>query len=155
MPARDACVINRVASGIIQTLLLVRTVAYQGHSGFTRSPQGPNVANLRPLPRLQCSRGRVSHPKCGYAAPMTCSTQKPRTPAVLFDVDGTLVDSNYLHVYAWQRAFDAEGVPVAAWRIHRSIGMDGSKLVRTLSDVMRPLTSKSGSATRTAATTAT
>ena len=65
---------------------------------------------------------------------MTCSTQKPRTPAVLFDVDGTLVDSNYLHVYAWQRAFDAEGVPVTAWRIHRSIGMDGSKLVRTLSD---------------------
>jgi HAD superfamily hydrolase (TIGR01509 family) len=56
------------------------------------------------------------------------------TPAVLFDVDGTLVDSNYLHVYAWQRAFDAEGVPVAAWKIHRCIGMDGDTLVRTLSD---------------------
>ncbi len=55
-------------------------------------------------------------------------------PAVLFDVDGTLVDSNYLHVYAWQRAFDAEGISVAAWRIHRGIGMDGSKLVRALSD---------------------
>lgn len=57
-----------------------------------------------------------------------------RAPAVLFDVDGTLVDSNYLHVYAWQRAFDAEGITVAAWHIHRCIGMDGSKLVRTLSD---------------------
>jgi HAD superfamily hydrolase (TIGR01509 family) len=57
-----------------------------------------------------------------------------RAPAVLFDVDGTLVDSNYLHVYAWQRAFDGEGVAVAAWQIHRCIGMDGSKLVRTLSD---------------------
>ncbi|OBK46995.1 HAD family hydrolase [Mycobacterium sp. 1081908.1] len=56
-----------------------------------------------------------------------------RAPAVLFDVDGTLVDSNYLHVYAWQRAFDAEGMPVAAWQIHRCIGMDGDKLVRTLS----------------------
>jgi HAD superfamily hydrolase (TIGR01549 family) len=55
------------------------------------------------------------------------------TPAVLFDVDGTLVDSNYLHVYAWQRAFDAADIPVAAWQIHRCIGMDGSKLVRTLS----------------------
>ncbi|OBA80190.1 HAD family hydrolase [Mycobacterium sp. 1164966.3] len=54
-------------------------------------------------------------------------------PAVLFDVDGTLVDSNYLHVHAWQRAFDDEGIAVAAWRIHRSIGMDGSKLVDTLS----------------------
>jgi HAD superfamily hydrolase (TIGR01509 family) len=56
------------------------------------------------------------------------------TPAVLFDVDGTLVDSNYLHVYAWQRAFDDEGISVAAWRLHRCIGMDGSKLVGTLSD---------------------
>ncbi|OBF81316.1 HAD family hydrolase [Mycobacterium sp. 852002-51163_SCH5372311] len=54
-------------------------------------------------------------------------------PAVLFDVDGTLVDSNYLHVHAWQRAFDDEEIAVAAWRIHRSIGMDGSKLVGTLS----------------------
>ncbi|BBZ72345.1 HAD family hydrolase [Mycobacterium paraseoulense] len=54
-------------------------------------------------------------------------------PAVLFDVDGSLVDSNYLHVHAWQRAFDAEGLPVAAWQIHRCIGMDGSTLVRTLS----------------------
>jgi HAD superfamily hydrolase (TIGR01509 family) len=54
-------------------------------------------------------------------------------PAVLFDVDGTLVDSNYLHVYAWQRAFDSEDISVPAWHIHRCIGMDGSKLVRTLS----------------------
>ncbi|SOX56402.1 HAD family hydrolase [Mycobacterium ahvazicum] len=54
-------------------------------------------------------------------------------PAVLFDVDGTLVDSAYLHVYAWQRAFDAEGLAVAAWKIHRGIGMDGSTLVRSLS----------------------
>lgn len=55
-------------------------------------------------------------------------------PAVLFDVDGTLVDSNYLHVYAWQRAFADENIAVAAWHIHRCIGMDGSTLVQTLSD---------------------
>lgn len=52
--------------------------------------------------------------------------------AVLFDVDGTLVDSNYVHVYAWVRAFAETGVPVEAWRIHRSIGMDGSTLLDTL-----------------------
>ncbi|BBX63876.1 haloacid dehalogenase [Mycobacterium saskatchewanense] len=45
-----------------------------------------------------------------------------------------MVDSVYLHVYAWQRAFYEEGVPVSAWRIHRGIGMDGSQLVRTLTD---------------------
>jgi HAD superfamily hydrolase (TIGR01509 family) len=53
-------------------------------------------------------------------------------PAVLFDIDGTLVDSNYLHVHAWWRAFADAGVVVESWRIHRSIGMDGSKLVESL-----------------------
>lgn len=52
---------------------------------------------------------------------------------MLFDVDGTLVDSNYLHVYAWQRAFSEENIAVDAWRIHRSIGMDGSTLIDDLS----------------------
>lgn len=54
-------------------------------------------------------------------------------PAVLFDVDGTLVDSNYLHVHAWQRAFAELGIALQACRIHRAIGMDGSTLVRALS----------------------
>jgi HAD superfamily hydrolase (TIGR01509 family) len=55
-------------------------------------------------------------------------------PAVLFDIDGTLVDSNYLHVHAWTRAFRDAGVAADAWRIHRAIGMDGSTLVETLSN---------------------
>ncbi len=54
--------------------------------------------------------------------------------AVLFDIDGTLVDSNYLHVHAWCRAFTDIGMPVDAWRIHRSIGMDGTTLVKTLTE---------------------
>lgn len=53
---------------------------------------------------------------------------------MLFDIDGTLVDSNYLHIDAWQRAFAEVGIDVETWRIHRSIGMDGSTLVKSLSD---------------------
>lgn len=53
--------------------------------------------------------------------------------AVLFNVNGTLVNSNYLHVHAWARAFREESIDVESWRIHRSIGMDGSTLVATLS----------------------
>ena len=53
---------------------------------------------------------------------------------MLFDIDGTLVDSNYLHVHAWYRAFSEARVDVEAWRIHRSIGMDGSTLVKSLAD---------------------
>jgi HAD superfamily hydrolase (TIGR01509 family) len=55
-----------------------------------------------------------------------------KPPAVLFDIDGTLVDSNYLHVYAWAKAFDDVGLAVESWRIHRSIGMDGSRLLESL-----------------------
>ena len=54
------------------------------------------------------------------------------TTTILFDVDGTLVDSNYLHVDAWQRAFDASGVHVDAWRIHRAIGQDSERLLDSL-----------------------
>jgi HAD superfamily hydrolase (TIGR01509 family) len=53
---------------------------------------------------------------------------------VLFDVDGTLVDSNYLHVHAWYLAFHEAGIEVQAWRIHRSIGMDGATLVASLAE---------------------
>ena len=52
--------------------------------------------------------------------------------AVLFDIDGTLVDSNYLHIDAWSRALESVGNPVDAWRIHRGIGMDSSKLLTEL-----------------------
>ena len=54
------------------------------------------------------------------------------TPAVLFDIDGTLVDSNYLHVHAWQRAFGEIGLDVETWRVHRRIGMDGATLLGEL-----------------------
>lgn len=59
-------------------------------------------------------------------------TRNAAVPAVLFDVDGTLVDSNYLHVCAWARAFASERITVQAWNIHRSIGMDGATLVQAL-----------------------
>lgn len=49
---------------------------------------------------------------------------------VVFDIDGTLLDSNYHHAVAWSRAFEHEldrHVPIAA--IHRHIGMGGDRLV--------------------------
>ncbi len=49
--------------------------------------------------------------------------------AILFDIDGTLVDSTYHHAIAWQRAFDRHDVTIPLWRIHRTIGMGGDKLV--------------------------
>ncbi|MUK01708.1 HAD-IA family hydrolase [Vibrio cholerae] len=51
---------------------------------------------------------------------------------VLFDVDGTLVDSNYQHTVAWWQAFRRFGHDVPMAEIHRAIGMGGDKLVAHL-----------------------
>jgi HAD superfamily hydrolase (TIGR01509 family) len=59
--------------------------------------------------------------------------------AVLFDIDGTLVDSNYLHVLAWRRAFLQRGEPeITAARIHRLVGMGTDQLLETLFGRPRP-----------------
>ncbi|MFF5173061.1 HAD family hydrolase [Micromonospora sp. NPDC000089] len=48
---------------------------------------------------------------------------------VLFDVDGTLVDTTYLHTVSWWEALRQAGHPVPMARVHRSIGMGSDKLL--------------------------
>jgi HAD superfamily hydrolase (TIGR01509 family) len=52
--------------------------------------------------------------------------------ALIFDLDGTLVDTVYAHVFAWQRALAEEGIPIDGWRIHRRIGMSGGLFTRAV-----------------------
>ena len=47
----------------------------------------------------------------------------------IFDVDGTLVDTNYHHALAWFRAFRRHDLTVPVWRLHRAIGMGGDHVV--------------------------
>jgi HAD superfamily hydrolase (TIGR01549 family) len=54
------------------------------------------------------------------------------TPAVLFDLDGTLIDSVYEHVAAWTDALRSTGIVLPTWKIHRHIGMSGKSFVRKL-----------------------
>jgi HAD superfamily hydrolase (TIGR01509 family) len=53
-------------------------------------------------------------------------------PAFLFDLDGTLVDSVYQHVIAWQEALADCGVALSVWRLHRRIGMSGGLFLNAL-----------------------
>lgn len=55
-----------------------------------------------------------------------------RSPALLFDLDGTLIDSVYQHVLAWHEALNELGLSLSVWRIHRRIGMSGGLLVQAL-----------------------
>jgi HAD superfamily hydrolase (TIGR01509 family) len=60
--------------------------------------------------------------------------------ALIFDLDGTLVDTVYAHVFAWQRALAEVGLPIEGWRIHRRIGMSGGLFTRALArELGRPL----------------
>jgi HAD superfamily hydrolase (TIGR01509 family) len=67
---------------------------------------------------------------------------RPTSPAFLFDLDGTLIDSVYQHVIAWREALQAVGINLAVWKIHRRIGMSGglfvAALARELDDELDP-----------------
>lgn len=52
--------------------------------------------------------------------------------AVLFDVDGTLVDTNYPHVVCWWEAFSQAGYNVPMARIHRAMGMGSDQMLDAL-----------------------
>src|SRR3954464_15403545 len=48
---------------------------------------------------------------------------------LIFDIDGTLIDSNPAHVEAWRIAFERHGYRIATDRIEVEIGKGGDKLV--------------------------
>ena len=52
--------------------------------------------------------------------------------SLIIDIDGTLVDSNYQHVIAWQRAFRQHGFETEAWKVHRYVGKGGDKMVASV-----------------------
>lgn len=61
--------------------------------------------------------------------------------ALIFDLDGTLVDTVYAHVFAWQKALAEFDMPVDGWRIHRRIGMSGGLFARAVArEIGRRLT---------------
>jgi len=52
--------------------------------------------------------------------------------AVIFDIDGTLVDSNDLHARAWQQAFQHFGIDIPFARVRSQIGKGGDQLIPAL-----------------------
>ena len=60
--------------------------------------------------------------------------------AFIFDLDGTLVDTVYAHVLAWQRALEESGIVMDGRSIHRRVGMSGGLYVRAVArEIGRPL----------------
>jgi HAD superfamily hydrolase (TIGR01509 family) len=66
---------------------------------------------------------------------MADPTGLPRPGAVLFDLDGTLVDTVEDRIEAWARVFDESGIPVDRRRLGPLIGVDGKRLAREVSAI--------------------
>jgi beta-phosphoglucomutase-like phosphatase (HAD superfamily) len=62
-------------------------------------------------------------------------TSRLRFQTLLFDVDGTLIDSNGAHAYAWMQALREHGFAVDADQVRPSIGMGGDKLLPAIAHV--------------------
>lgn len=52
--------------------------------------------------------------------------------ALIFDLDGTLIDTVYAHIFSWQKALAEAGMPIDGWRVHRRIGMSGGLFTRAV-----------------------
>jgi HAD superfamily hydrolase (TIGR01549 family) len=64
------------------------------------------------------------------------TTEGPGLPSpadgVIFDMDGTLVDTNYLHTICWWQALAQFGYYVPMARLHHLVGMGAERVVRAL-----------------------
>jgi HAD superfamily hydrolase (TIGR01509 family) len=90
------------------------------------------VAAPSPAHRWQPESERGPITNLAGGGPIAGRPDSPRTAAVLFDVDGTLIDSSYLHTLAWWQAFRQAGYDVPMASIHRSVGMGGDRILATL-----------------------
>jgi HAD superfamily hydrolase (TIGR01549 family) len=89
------------------------------------------VLGQRLAPRAHSDKPRQQSVKRNAAAAST-RNEDLRLPAVLFDLDGTLIDSVYEHVTAWSNALRRHGIVLPKWKVHRRIGMSGKTFIREL-----------------------
>jgi HAD superfamily hydrolase (TIGR01509 family) len=66
------------------------------------------------------------------AWPNSGSPDGGRRQGILFDVDGTLIDSSYIHTISWWGAFRQQGYDIPMASIHYYVGMGGDRLVDSL-----------------------
>src|SRR3954468_2281767 len=84
--------------------------------------------------RLGASGEKAKIEPCGTlrAVHVPSTQQGDVMRALIFDLDGTLIDTVYAHVFAWQRALAEAGFAIDGWRIHRRIGMSGGLFARAV-----------------------
>src|SRR3954447_16441581 len=103
-------------------------------AGFTGSTNTPNPSFGKTSTK-ETHRGSFGNIDSTCRAPRSAGCSYNRAMAldgVIFDVDGTLVDSNPLHIKAWERAFKSRGYHVNPDRIADEVGKGGDLLVPSI-----------------------
>lgn len=85
------------------------------------APPDARIMHKRPSKSSQNTNAETSEP-----------WGKKNATAILFDLDGTLIDSAYEHVMAWKEALTEDGIHVPNARIHRCVGMSGRLMLRSI-----------------------
>ncbi|WP_457355287.1 YhjD/YihY/BrkB family envelope integrity protein [Sphingomonas sp. UYP23] len=107
-------------------------------AGLPKIGWAPSAAATLSLSLLRRGRGAQGVALLGATAAVTWFLRErsakpaPAVKAVFFDIDGTLVDSNDLHVAAWDEAFREYGYAVEPAAIREQIGKGGDLLVPAL-----------------------
>ena len=92
-------------------------------------------------PRPRTSARHTTHGKPS-AHPAPHSAKAPNVPPLIFDLDGTLIDTVYEHVVAWREALEQHDIHLPNWKIHRRIGMSGQLFLPALLRELGRKTSK-------------
>ena len=109
---------------LISAAIYVPIVLYRDHHG------GQELAGACADPRDGNSGSYFDGSGARIAADAQLTAKPHAMRAMLFDLDGTLVDTVYTHVIAWQQALDEAGLSIVAAKIHYRIGMSGDLLVK-------------------------
>ena len=108
-------IIIRAAPSATSTTAPTTMISRRATAEATARPRGtassPLSSRRRPLgtavgrARLHRRGGHDGHGLAAAGAPSNAGGYRGRPmPALIFDLDGTLVDTVYAHVFAWQRA---------------------------------------------------
>ncbi len=134
-------------------------VAREEGDGLSLHARAPGGLRLEHRPRRGAERAmvqedgrRVERPVRGelgwHPAGIVRPMPPPRRPAaILFDLDGTLVDTVPARIDAWIAALDENGIPATREQLAPLIGMDGRRLAREVAGAVgRPLTDEEAEA---------
>ena len=128
---------NRIAATIDRTIdqlpSVFRTSQESERRGWTpRLAIGSALVAIAGLSVLLTSRRRA-HRKANVRLQRVPGIDE--VSALLFDVDGTLIDSNAAHAQTWAQALSEHGFPCEASRVRPFVGMGGDKLLPSVAGI--------------------